>query len=489
MQGVPAQIGHPARSRRVLTARLPKRMEKTRKPRVGRSLVATLLIAICCGPAAAQLPQPDERSLPYTVQKSDKLIRLSRDLLVTPGAWPEVARFNRMKDPNLIHPGQTLQIPLRLLKHQPASARVVSAEGDVTLAGQRVAVGTVLPEGSSLQTGANSSAIVELGDGSRVKMLPNTQAQVAVNRTYAMPEQARTVDWFAGAMRLARGAVETVAAKITGRASPLEIITPTSTIGVRATEFRVAFGDDPSNSSRAEVTQGQVRADNPAQQSGADLPRGTGAKVNPAEREVRVVQLLAAPDLSGQPAQVLKPQGAWPLPAIPGAASYRVQVASDAAFDKIVRDLKVDGPSVDLGSLDVGSWNVRVRGIDAQGIEGFDGMRTVAVSAQRLRVTQSWLRFEGNRTLLQVELDPPQAGSLLAVIASDPAMGKPLQQATLAGNTWELGTLAPGDYFVRFSRPLPGGGTVSTEVMQLTIPDGWGSSVVDSFNPMNTTGR
>ena len=79
-----------------------------------------------------------------------------------------------------------------------------------------------------------------------------------------------------------------------------------------------------------------VRADNTAQQSGADLPKGTGALINPAEKEVRVVKLLEAPDLSGVPSEVTRPAGTWPMPVQAGAAAYRVQVASDAEFNQIV---------------------------------------------------------------------------------------------------------------------------------------------------------
>ena len=39
----------------------------------------------------AQTP-PIEPSLPYTVKASDKLIRLSRDMLVSPQAWADVAK-------------------------------------------------------------------------------------------------------------------------------------------------------------------------------------------------------------------------------------------------------------------------------------------------------------------------------------------------------------------------------------------------------------
>lgn len=136
---------------------------------------AAALLTLFTAAAMAQAPLPapapaPEPSLPYTVKPSDKLIRLSRDLLVTPGAWGEVARFNQMKDPNFIKPGQRLNIPLRLLKFQPAQARVVSVAGDARLAGAAATVGMAVPEGARLQTGANSSAVVQLGDGTQVKL-------------------------------------------------------------------------------------------------------------------------------------------------------------------------------------------------------------------------------------------------------------------------------------------------------------------------------
>ncbi len=76
---------------------------------------------------------------------------------------------------------------------------------------------------------------------------------------------------------------------------------------MRGTEFRVAYDDPAARNARTEVLEGQVRADNPAHKSGADLPKGTGAVINPAQREVRVVQLLPAPDLGALPGEVLKP--------------------------------------------------------------------------------------------------------------------------------------------------------------------------------------
>ena len=451
------------------------------KPRARAERAWAALLFVAIGASAAHAQQPAEPSLSYTVLKSDKLIRLSRDLLQKPSDWNEVARFNGMKDPNFILPGQRLRIPLRLLKRAPAGARVVSVQGEVLLGTERVTVGMAVPEGAGLRVGHESSAVIELGDGSRVKLLPNTQAELALSRNYLM--RGEPSHWFSGAMRLARGAVETVAAKISGRATPLEVTTPTSTIGVRATEFRVAYEDTAARITRAEVTEGQVRADNTAQQSGADLPRGTGAALDPTQREVRVVQLLPAPDLSGLPAQALKPLGAWPLPVLAGASAFRIQVAADARFDGIVRDIRVAGASVELGTLDAGNWHVRVRGIDAQGIEGFDAARVVAVTAARLRVTSSSLRLEGGRTELRVAFDAAPAGAVSAVIAAGEALSAPLRQAQLANGALDLTGLAPGSYFIQL-RVAQAAGTIATDVQRLLVPQSWGDTVFDSFNPI-----
>lgn len=452
---------------------------------------------------ATGLAAADEPSLPYTVQKSDKLIRLSRDLLVTPGAWGEVAKFNKMKDPNFITPGQVLRIPLRLLKHRPAAGRVVSAQGSVQMGGAPAVAGAPLPEGARFQVGANSSAVLELGDGSRVKLLPGTLAEVVSNRDYAMRDASVSGSntWYSGIVRLAQGTVEALAAKIQRRATPLQIETPTSLVGVRGTEFRVAYEDPASRNARTEVTEGLVRADNTAQQTGADLPRGTGAVINPAEREVRVVTLLPAPDLSALPAEVQKPAGALALPALAtlaGAKAWRVQVASDDKFEKIVRDLKVAGASVELGSLDVGGWFVRVRGIDAAGIEGFDAARPLAVAQRVVRVANAFMRIVDGRTELAVAFDPPLSTSAPALQATgllwrDRALTQPAAPpavlaapAAAADSRWDLGNLPPGVYYVQFRLAPAGGGApaVTTETRQLEISPNWGITVFDSSYPL-----
>ncbi len=453
--------------------------------------------------ASAQTPEP---SLPYTVKPSDKLIVLAKDLLVRPEAWGEVARFNGMKDPNFISPGQKINVPLRLLKFQGVPGKVLSAQGDVTVGGSPTAVGAPLTEGSKLQVGANSSAVIELGDGSRVKLLPGTLVEVAQTRGYAMRDASASgsTTWFSGLIRLAQGALDTVANQTTQRATPLQIETPTSLVGVRGTQFRVAYEDPASRNSRTEVTEGRVRTDNPAQQSGADLPRGTGAVVNPAQKEVKVVQLLPAPDLSALPTEVFKPQAALPMPTLAGANGYRVQVASDAQFEKIVRDLKValtggSAASVDLGSLASANWHTRVRGIDAQGLEGFDAVKLVAVRDAKptiWRVINSSLSVRNYQTILtwtgvQADGQPLNANRYSVELALDAAftqaVAQPPAQTETAVNELPLGPLRSGVYFVRLTAVTPQGTRLPSETYRFELNGNWGVSVFDATNVLEST--
>lgn len=448
------------------------------------------MFSIAFGGLAAPQTRVQEPSLPYVVKPSDKLIRLSKEMLVSTQAWNEVAKYNQLKNPDLIFPGQKLDIPLRYLKSKPSRGKVISAEGDVTQGGAAVQPGAAIVDGSQLKTGINSSAVIELGDGSRVKILPNSLAQVVTNRDYAMRDASASgsSNWFSGLLRLSAGTLETLASKNIKRATPLQIETPTSLVGVRGTEFRVAFDDPASAAARTEVIEGNVRADNPVQGVSADLPMGTGAVVKPAEREIKVVVLLPAPDLANTPAEVLKPAGAWPMPTLAGASAYRVQVSSDDKFDKIVRDLKVENGNAELGSLANGNWFARIRGIDAQGLEGFDTVKLIEVKDGQWRVSYSTMSLTGGQTLLgwigqQANGQPFTGSNYSAVIARDEALTQVVSTADKEvagrGPRLSLGDLKPGVYFIRLSGKAAQGGTMNSATYRFEIPANWGRSVFD----------
>jgi hypothetical protein len=432
-------------------------------------------------------PTPVEPSIGYTIQPGEKLIRLGKRLLKDPEAWPEVASFNKLGNVNALKPGQTIQLPLRLMKSTPANGKVVSVSGDVQLGAGPAETGSTLSEGSRLQTGVNSSAVIELADGSRVTLLPNTLAELATSQSYATRDarSSASTTWFSGLIRLVQGSLDTAAAKLAKRATPLQIQTPTSLVGVRGTQFRVAFDDPASNSARTEVVDGKVRADNTAQQSGADLPKGTGAVVKPTEKDVKVVKLLPAPDLAGIPSVVIRQQGGWPMPALTGSSGYRVQVASDDKFEKIVRDLKVTTASADLATLANGNWFARVRGIDAQGLEGFDSVKVLTVQDIQWTVTYSTMGLENGQSVLnwtgQLSGQPMSRSNgstgYEALVARDRALTQVVINAQGERERVTLGDLQPGAYFIQLRSRMAQGGTLDSELYRFDIPVGWGSNV------------
>ena len=472
-----------------------KMQEKRLKATLGQSVsvrAATFFIASSAAFLVQAQAPSIEPSLPYVVRAQDNLSKFGREMLTSPRAWSEVAKYNQLKDPDVIFPGQKLDIPLRFLKSKPASGKVISAEGDVTLQGGGMQAGATFADGAKIKTGANSSAVIELGDGSRVKILPNSLAEVVTNRDYAMRDSSKSgsSNWFSGLMRLTEGALEALASKTARRAKELQIETPTSLVGVRGTEFRVAFDDPLGKAARTEVIEGKVRADNPAQQSGADLPMGTGAVVKSAEKEVKVVILLPAPDLAGIPSEVLKPQGSWPMPTLAGASAYHVQVASDEQFDKIVRDLKVDGNiggSADLGSLPNGNWFARVRGIDAVGLEGFNTVKLIAVKDGEWRVTYSSISVVEDKTVLSWLGQQPggQAmadGNYSAVLARDAALTQSV--TTLQANDGKasliLGDLKPGIYYIRMQNAAG----LRSETYRLELSGNWAQTEFDKTSAL-----
>ena len=307
---------------------------------------------------------------------------MSAESFSSPDDWKEIVILNKMKDPNAIQPGQILKIPTRLMKLFPLSATLVSTSGDVQLGGSKVGVGTAVPEGSKLQTGRNSSAVLELADGSRVTLLPNTLAELATSRSYGLrgdTAASGSTNWFSGLLRLSAGVLETLAAKNVKRSSPLQIETPTSLVGVRGTQFRVAFDDPASQNARTEVLEGNVRADNPAQGSGTDLTQGKGSVFNATVKAIAVVDLPKAPDLSKVPDLIFKPQALWPMPAATSYKAFRAQIAGDGNFDTIVRDVVLKDGNAAFADLPNGQWFARVRSIRDDSIEGYDSVKVVQV--------------------------------------------------------------------------------------------------------------
>jgi hypothetical protein len=341
------------------------------------ALLALVTAMACLAPAAAQ-----ENSVEFRVSPRDTLIGLSQRVFTSPAAWREIARLNRLRDPNRIYPGQVLQVPVRLMRAAALPARITSTVGEVRVGDTPVQAGATLAEGQSLQTAANASAVLELADGSRLRVPPSSLAELLASRTYggqADAAVAATNGWFSGVLRLVRGSVEAFASKVR-RATPLEVTTPTAVIGVRGTQYRVNL-DGEKALTRTEVLEGTVRAESADRKAGADLRSGFGALLDGSARVPAPAPLLAAPDLAAMPELFERPLVRFALPT--EKDTVRVQVALDEAFDKIVDDQQVPaGTDVRIADLADARWWLRARRLDGQGIGGYDAVRPFVLKAR-----------------------------------------------------------------------------------------------------------
>ena len=441
--------------------------------------------------------------MPYIVQPNDKLIVLSSTLLNGPQAWVGVAQYNGLKNPNAISVGQKLDIPLRYLAAKPSAGSIISVSGDVTVGGQPATAGTAVKEGHQFKLGANSSTVIELGDGSRIKLLPNTLAEVVSNRHYPVRDTSTsgTTNWFSGLMRLTQGSLEAAASKMTQRATPLKIETPTSVVGVRGTMFRVAFDQSNSQSARTEVLEGRVRADNPAQAAGADLPMGTGAVIKPSDREVKAVNLLPAPDLTTMATDVFQPLGQLNLPTLAGSASYRVVIARDEQFNNIAREAIVPaGTPASLAGLGNGSFYALVRGIDGIGLEGFNSVKRIvlldAPPPSGEPVLDPWrgngntlisLTAEGSNTLISWSeaAGTKTAGMRYAAeIGSDASLSNSTTTPETTQRSVNLGALKPGTYFIRLRFSPAVGAPLQGSIYRFTLSDNWNKTVFRTMSSL-----
>jgi hypothetical protein len=475
------------------------------------ALNASLLIAFGF-PAItyAAIDKPTEPFISYTIKTGDTLQGLATTLLADPKKWNELARLNGLKNPSLIFPGTVLDVPRSLinfgnLPKLATSGTLQSANGNVTINGAPAQAGAAVPEGARVQTAAGSSAVVKMSDGSSVQLMPRSLAEVVTQHGYAMKDPASSISttWFSGAIRLVEGVLDIAADKAAKRKDPLNVVTPTSVVGVRGTQFRVAYEDPSARTARTEVLEGKVRADNPAQGAGADVGGGFGVAVKPNEREIKVVALLPALPESALPARVERARegqlASWTVAALNGAAAYRAELAQDPAFTQIVFDIKSPSNSINLAAAPNGNYFARVRGVDASGIEGYNAVRRIdLVAAPAAPVALIWVReiniaatadFVPEGLLLRLNTSAADTPRNLQIqVAQDADMVQNLQTLSLdASGKVVLKDIQAGQKrYVRFTGSSPEGVAGTSAVYLLDIPVNWGTTVFNVISALQT---
>ncbi|MBL8424616.1 MAG: FecR domain-containing protein [Candidatus Accumulibacter phosphatis] len=329
-------------------------------------------MGVCCLTTAPSLVAED---FTYVVRPGDNPWTLTERYLKSFNYWPRVQDYNNILDPTAIRPGTKLLIPVGWMRGVAAVAQVTDLRGGAELRrGANITplkLGLTISVGDVVRTGPGSTLTLEFPDGSRSLVGPDSELRMAdLARLRASAGQQVHIE-------LQRGQLENDVSSIRKGSGRFVIETPAAVAAVRGTRFRVTSS---SQEVRSETLHGEVVLQNPAGK--AILRAGNGSLAQLGKTPARPIALLPGPKLDHLPARVERVPLDLEFPALPGALSYRTQLAPSAGFSVVVDDQISTAPRArSAADLPDGRYRLRVRAIDRHGLEGLDAEREIEVDA------------------------------------------------------------------------------------------------------------
>ncbi len=308
----------------------------------------------------------DEQTIDIVVRKGDYLIKIAREYLEEPAQWKELTKINTLMNPNLIYPGQTLQIPVKLLKGIRTDGAVSFIKGNVlyqppnTNQWKMLFLNDNIEEGSKIKTEDESRVEITFKYGHSLLQDSNTLLELSKSREKA--------DLFTfQKLFLLTGKTIAKIKKATGRESRFQIDTPSAICAVRGTAFRTSV--DKNDTTRAEVLQGYINVE--AMNRVVALEGGEGTLIKKGESPMPPQKLLSAPELIvAEPIYKYFPI-ILSFTKIKDAVSYRVILARDENIKDIVIEKVIEPHEpFEISNIKDGTYYLETRSIDHLGIEG-----------------------------------------------------------------------------------------------------------------------
>ncbi|MCL1633110.1 FecR domain-containing protein [Luteimonas sp. SX5] len=309
----------------------------------------------------------------YRVRPGDTVWDLCAKYVRKDVAWQRLQAHNAIADPYRLPPGSLLRIPVAWLKLQPAKARVLGVQGAAfaqmgsAAKAFAVAEGMLLGIGTRLRTSKGASLTLQFVDGSRLLLQSDSELILDKLSAYGATGMVDT------RVRLPRGRTTHSIKRMRGPASRFIIETPSAMSSVRGTQFRV--GSDGSRT-QAEVLEGSVAVRGGKRQ--VLLKPGQGTASDRGGGIAAASRLLPAPE----PRSIALRAGQLSWAPVSGAHRYRGQISATPDFVTLIVDEVSERPAIPLPALGNGRYHLRVRGIDANGIEGYDAIGQASVSLQ-----------------------------------------------------------------------------------------------------------
>lgn len=427
-----------------------------------RQVPLVLVLASCIALGVAHAKPPLRA---YTVQPGDSLWSIAAELYGNGARYGVIVQHNPTlgKAPRVLEPGTVLMVPEGDVK--PA-AEIAWRAGDVRVKPPRsldwldADQGTTLWKDYLVEAPAEASLALGFEDGARVSLAgPGAFTVLAPPR----PRVGGKTPPPPTALALTSGVVRVRAA-----AAPVTITTPGAQLEVAGKDALIAVVEGQTTVSAIDgaatvkargavvpVAAGQgtiVRKDQPAEPARALLPAPTWGGAGDAAGGGRIVA-VAPPEGRGQVSL------AWQ--AVPGAASYRVELAADDAFERVVMTLVVPATEVSL-AVPIGDWRARVAARDGATIVGRASAVTTVEVIPLISSRRMSLGPDGWEVVAFTRLD--LAPRLNEVTDGTPSAAVEDAHERAAGLAWSI----DDGPFVRGTEPLrvlgPGAHTIAVRV-------------------------
>jgi len=252
----------------------------------------------------------------------------------------------------------------------PDAAVLAAVEGEVFVqrdAGGEFAAalrGAAVRQGDVIRTGRRSGARVDLSRGDRLLLQEQTEIVIVRLGRRLLRDSYRTVI----EIRLGR-----IAAEVDEGRRQLDLVAPGGVVAaIRGTRLRQAV--DPERGARLAVDRGEVAFSSGGSEVVVAEGNGAAARGGMAPGAPRA--LLAGPEALFRRSELPWESAFYRLwwNPIAGAATQRVEVARLADFSALCDEVESAEPGYDPDALDLpATYHVRVRGTDAEAIEGSTG--------------------------------------------------------------------------------------------------------------------
>lgn len=308
----------------------------------------------------------DDYSIEVIVEKGDSLYKICEKILEDPEDWRRVAMVNRIKNPNLISPGQKLIIPTRLLLGVPVDGVITFVKGDaqIQLKGTEEWNGLqqddLIAQGDRIRTGARGAIEITFENDFTIFLRPDTTIEITAARK-------KSAAFLVYKLFIDIGRTISKIKRSTGKEIRFEIRTPSAVAAARGTQFRA--GVDAAVTSRLEVLSGKVVVQ--AAKKEVEVTEGQGTSVKKGFAPSIPKKLLPPPrPMKLQPIYREMPLD-FQFEGVSGATSYRILLARDNTFkDVLINKVIQPDRSFTIDKIKDGTYYLQSRSIDKLGLEG-----------------------------------------------------------------------------------------------------------------------